>query len=164
MDHPRPWLRYVDAGDLDNKTFPFDGLEVDSIGGETLGKVEGFIIDANSGRPYHVVVGSGGWFKHKHVLLPIGHITLDPNGKMLVADIGRDRVERFPGFDKDEFEKLSAEELDRMDDTLVACCSVGISTHAPLPHRGGKPPTIATRPGGRRTSIGRSGQTSWGSR
>ena len=30
MDHPRPGLRYVDAGDLDTTQFKFDGLECDS--------------------------------------------------------------------------------------------------------------------------------------
>jgi hypothetical protein len=122
MDHPRPWLRYVGAGDLDTKTFAFDGLEVDSTTGDKLGKLEGFIIDVNSGRPYHVVVGSGAWFTHKHFLLPIGHVALDAGNKKLLADIAKDRVQRFPGFDKDEFEKLSASDLDRMDDALMSCC------------------------------------------
>ena len=76
MDHPRPNLRYVDAKDLDDEATKFEGLEVDSVKNEKLGKVEGFIIDVTTGRPYHVVVGSGGWFKHKHFLLPIGHVAL----------------------------------------------------------------------------------------
>ena len=58
MDHPRPNLRYVDAKDLDDTATRLRGLRVDSIGNEQLGKLEGFIIDGNTGRPYHVVVGS----------------------------------------------------------------------------------------------------------
>src|SRR5215208_1653480 len=118
MDHPRPNLRYVDADDLDDKAITFDGLEVDSSAGEKLGKLEGFIIDVMSGRPYHVVVGSGGWFKHKHFLLPVGHVALAPNNERLLADITQDRVSRYPGFDKDEFEKLSDTDLRRMTDTM----------------------------------------------
>ena len=97
MDHPRPNMRYVDAKELDDKANQLRGLEVNSSNGEKLGKVEGFIIDNNSGRPYHVVVGSGGWFRHKHFLLPIGHVALAPSQDRLVADVTKDRVERFPG-------------------------------------------------------------------
>jgi hypothetical protein len=122
MKHPRPNLKYVDADDLDDKTIKFDGMEVDSNKGEKLGKVEGFIIDVTSGRPYHVVAASGGWFKHKHFLLPIGHVALAPSGDKLVADITKDRVERFPGFDKDVFEKLSEDDLKQMTDTIDAAC------------------------------------------
>ena len=64
MDHPRPGLRYVDAGDLDG-SFKFDGLDVDSYTDEKLGTVDGFIIDVNSARPYYVVVDAGGWVTSK---------------------------------------------------------------------------------------------------
>lgn len=123
MNHPRPNLRYVDAKDLDNNAMKLRGLEVDSLKNEKLGKVEGFIIDITTGRPYHVVVGSGGWFKHKHFLLPIGHVALAPANDKLIADIAKDRVERFPGFDKDEFKKMSEDDLKQLEaPTLAACC------------------------------------------
>src|SRR4051812_2305691 len=111
MDHPYPSLKYVDLKDLEDKEAKLAGLEVDGVDGEKLGKLEGVIVDVNSGRPYHAVVGAGHWFKHKHFLLPVGHVTFDEHGKKLVADITKDRVERFPGFDRDEFEKLSKDEL-----------------------------------------------------
>jgi len=123
MDHPRPNLRYVSADDLDTSAIKFNGLEVDNRNGEKLGKLEGFIIDVLNGRPYHVVVGSGGWFKHKHFLLPVGHVALSPNNDKIIATVPRERVERYPGFDKDEFEKLSDDDLKRMTDTMSdACC------------------------------------------
>jgi sporulation protein YlmC with PRC-barrel domain len=122
MDRPRPNLRYVDAKDLEDKANKLRGLEVDSSNGKKLGTLEGFIIDRNNGRPYHVVVGSGGWFRHKHFLLPIGHVALPPGGKTLVADLTTDRVERFPGFDKDEFKKLSEADLKALDNTMSTMC------------------------------------------
>jgi hypothetical protein len=123
MDHPRPNLRYVDARELDDTAMKLRGLRVESNRSEDLGKVEGFIIDVNSGRPYHVVVGTGGWFKHKHFLMPIGHATLSPGNDRLIADVGKDRVERFPGFDKDEFKTMSEADLKRVDTpTLAVCC------------------------------------------
>jgi hypothetical protein len=122
MDHPRPNLRYVDADDLDTSAITFDGLDVDSSTGEKLGELEGFIVDVASGRPYHVVVASGGWFKHKHFLLPVGHVALSPRNDKLIASVPKDRVERYPGFDKGEFEKLSDDDLKRMTDTMSAAC------------------------------------------
>jgi len=124
MDHPRPWLRYVDADDLDDQAFDFDSAPVVDSAGETLGDVDGFIIDVNSGRPYHVVVEAGHWFKHKHFLIPIGHIGLDANARRLVADVPKNRVERFPGFDRGEFEKLSDTEMEQMAESTAAACRV----------------------------------------
>jgi hypothetical protein len=123
MDHPRPWLRYVQAGDLDNTTIAFDDLEVENQAGEDLGGVNGFILDADTGHPYYVVVDSGGWFRSKHYLLPIGHVRLDSARRLLVADLTRDHIKRFPGFDLGKFEKWSGEDLARFDkETADACC------------------------------------------
>jgi PRC-barrel domain protein len=122
MDHPRPWLRYVDADDLDDSTIDFDGLNVESPTGDKLGDVDGFIIDSSSARPYYVVVDGGGWFKSKFFLLPVGHVNLDAANRKLVADLGKDRVQRYPGFDRGEFEKLSDDELNRMDSQMMAAC------------------------------------------
>jgi hypothetical protein len=98
-------------------------MEVDSFEGDKLGKVEGFIIDTLTGRPYHVVVGAGHWFKHKHFLLPVGHATLAPSNSKLIADISKKRVERFPGFDRDVFTQMSEEELKILNEQLTgACC------------------------------------------
>ncbi len=124
MDHPRPWLRYVDADDLDSSAdeFEFDGMHVHGTSGDHLGKVDGFIVDAGSGRPYYVVVDAGGWFKSKHFLVPIGHIAFDRDQKRLMADLTRERVHKFPGFDRHEFEKLSEDDLNSMDEQIVAAC------------------------------------------
>jgi hypothetical protein len=116
-------LKYVQASDLDNSTVEFDELEIENPAGEKLGDVNGFILDADTGHPYYVVVDSGGWFRSKHYLLPIGHVRLDSTRGLLVADLTRDHIKRFPGFDLGEFEKWSGEDLARFDkETTDACC------------------------------------------
>ena len=123
MDRPLPWLRYVDAGDLGESDVDLDGMNVRSIVGDKLGDVDGIIVDADTGRPYYVVVDSGGWFKSRYFLVPVGHVSLDAARESLMADLKRDRIERFPAFDKDAFEKLSDEELEQIDlGTAAACC------------------------------------------
>jgi PRC-barrel domain protein len=124
MDHPRSWMRYVAADDLDEGPLDFDGLEVDGIDGKKLGKVDGFIVDISSGRPYYIVVDGGGWFRSKFFLLPVGHAQLDEERKILVSDLTRDRVENFPGFDKAEFDRLSEDEITRLAARIaMTCCA-----------------------------------------
>jgi hypothetical protein len=128
MDHPRPWLRIVNADDLDDSTVDFGKLAVKTPSGDKLGKVDGFIVDVDSGRPYYIVVDASGWFKTKHFLLPIGHAQLDSESDAIVADVARDRVKNFPGFDKGEFAKLSEADLTRLgDETCQACCVTDVT-------------------------------------
>ena len=131
MDHPKPGLKYVAAEDLDDSGMTFTGLDVDGLDGEKLGELEGFVIDVAEGRPRHVAVGAG-WFTHKHFLLPIGHVSRSADGKKLIADITKERVSRFPGFDKSEFERLGPDQLTQLDATLAAACADDASSPGAL--------------------------------
>jgi len=122
MDRTRPWLRYVEASDLGDTDIDFDGLPVQSPSGDKLGEVEGFVIDADDARPYYVVVDAGGWFKSKHYLLPVGHARFDAARQLFSADLTREHIDCFTGFDLDEFEKLSDEQLERMDVNIASAC------------------------------------------
>jgi len=128
MDRPLPWLKYVDAGDLDDGRVDFDSMDIESPTGEHLGDVDGFVVDASSGRPYYIVVDAGGWFKSKAYLLPVGHAVLDVDRQVLVTALGREHVDRFPGFDKDEFEKLPEADIKRFnDETCIAIAGEAIT-------------------------------------
>ena len=124
MDRPRPWLRYLNADDLDDTSVKFASLKVENAQGEKLGTVDGFIVDVDTARPYYVVVDSGGWFKSKHYLVPVGHARLDRERGVMLAGLTRERIKRFPGFDKDEFEKLSDQELEQFAQSTASACSV----------------------------------------
>lgn len=127
MDHPHTWLKYLPANDLDDEDVDLHGMKVDSPSGEDLGKVEGFVVDSDSGRPYYVVVDAGGWFKSKHFLLPVGHVRFDASRKALMADVTKERVERFPGFDLNKFDKMTLDALKRFnEETLRACTISGV--------------------------------------
>jgi len=124
VDHPLPWLRYVDTDDLEDDTIDFDDIDIQSATGEHLGNADGFIVDSHSGRPYYVVVDSGGWFKSKHFLVPVGHVRFDADNEVLVADLDRSRVNKFPGFDRDEFETMSGDDLRRLNNEICSACSI----------------------------------------
>jgi hypothetical protein len=115
-------MRYLAAGDLDDGPLDFEGFEVEGIDGNKLGKVDGFIVDISSGRPYYVVVDAGGWFRSKLFLLPVGHARLDDERKALVSDLTRERVANFSGFDKAEFNRLSDDEINRLASRIATSC------------------------------------------
>ena len=113
-------------------------MDIESPTGEHLGDVDGFVVDASSGRPYYIVVDAGGWFKSKEYLLPVGHAALDADRQVFVTSLGREHVDRFPGFDKDEFEKLSEADIRRFnDETCIAIAGETIifPTAEPLSRR-----------------------------
>jgi hypothetical protein len=124
LDHPLPWLRYVEADELDDQVVDFNEMDVESPTGDRLGELEGFVVDSESGRPYYLAVDSGGWFKSKLFLLPVGHAQLDRERDVIVADLTRERVEQFPGFDKDEFQEFDQEELVRFNDETSRACNI----------------------------------------
>lgn len=122
MDRPLPWLRYVDADKVKAPELFFDGMKVRNDAMETLGSVDGFIVDNTSWRPYYVVVDSGGWFKSTHFLVPIGHAHVDDDRDAIVVNIAKDRIERFPGFDRDQFQSLTEDDVRRMNDVICEAC------------------------------------------
>jgi hypothetical protein len=134
MDHTYPWLKYVDAEDLDNSRADFDGLNVESPSGEHLGDVDGFIVDKANGRPYYVVVDAGGWFKSKEFLLPIGQARLDLSREVMVVDLSLDRINRFPGFDHDEFGRLSEDGIRKFNDETSHALTNTASAFSPTAH------------------------------
>ena len=124
MDHTRPELKYVDARELNGTAARLDGVPVIGSDGETLGKVEGFIIDVRDQRPRHVVVGAG-WFIHKHFLVPIGHVRTNAGDTELHADVAKSQVENSKGFNKSEFQKLTAEDATRLDELVAGATGAG---------------------------------------
>jgi len=111
-------LRYIAADKIEDRTLDLDGMKVRNNADEKLGAVDGLIVDGDSGRTYYIVVDAPGWFSSKQWLLPIGQAHLDADRDALVANLSKDQVSRFPGFDKDEFEMLSENDIKRINDDI----------------------------------------------
>jgi len=128
-------LKYVDAGDLDDARVDFEGMNIESPTGENLGEVDGFVVDGATGRPYYLVVDAGGWFKSKQYLLPVGHVALEADRRVFVSSLGREHVDRFPGFDKDQFAKLSEADIRRFNNetcSAIAGETIGYPADEPF--------------------------------
>jgi hypothetical protein len=115
VDHTKPWLRYVATSSLDDETLDLDDMKVRNDQGEELGTVDGFVVDSVSGRPRYIVVDAGGWFTAKQFLVPIGEVHLEPARDALRVPLAKEQIRRFPGFDLDEFQPLTAEDIDRLN-------------------------------------------------
>jgi hypothetical protein len=118
VDHAKPWLRYIGADKIQDRTLALDGMKVRNDTGEKLGNVDGLIVDGDSGRTYYIVVDAPGWFSSKQFLLPIGQTHLDDDRDALVVNLSKEQVNRFPGFDKDEFATLSETDIKRINDDI----------------------------------------------
>jgi hypothetical protein len=100
-----------------------DGMKVRNDAMETLGKVNGFIVDNSSMRPYYVVVDSGGWFKSKDFLVPIGQARIDDDRDAVVVNLPKSRIERFPGFDRNKFDRLTEDDIRIMNNAICEACT-----------------------------------------
>ena len=118
MNHPKPWLRYIEADKIEDRTLALDSMKVRNETGEKLGNVDGLIVDSDSGRTYYIVVDAPGWFSSRQFLLPIGQTHLDDDRDALVVNLSKEQVNRFPGFDKDEFDTLSETDIKRINDDI----------------------------------------------
>ena len=68
---------------------------------------------------------------------------LAADGGTLIADVSKERVKRFPGFAKGEFERLDPNALAQLDATLANACVSEANKGSTLAS------TIACRTGGR---------------
>jgi hypothetical protein len=79
-------------------------IHVKGAANDDLGTVDGFVVDRSSGRPYYVVVDSGGWFTGNRYLLPINAVHLDRPGRQMRTTLDKDSIKKYPEFDNAAFE------------------------------------------------------------
>lgn len=116
-------LRFLDANDVHDDVVDYDGLDVIGPEGGKIGDLDGFIVDADGGRLYHLVIDSGGWFTSRQFLVPSGHARLAANRRALIVDVTRDALSRFPEFHPERFREFTDADLRAFEHrTAAACC------------------------------------------
>jgi PRC-barrel domain protein len=116
-------LRYLPADEVDKSDINFSKLDVRSPDDSKIGDVDGFIVDAESGRVYYTVVDSGGWFTSRRLLLPVGHATVDRAERALRVDVSKDTLSQYPEFDASRFQAFSDDDLRGFERRMAeACC------------------------------------------
>lgn len=113
MEHVDSGLRYIAAEQVDTPIGPLNGMAVVTPSDQTVGTLEGMIIDPIKRRARYFVVRSRNWLKtHRH-LVPATPARLDSERKMLHVDIEVDDLARLREVRSNTFERYS-------DDDLVA--------------------------------------------
>lgn len=115
-------LRYLDADDVDDSVVDFDGLEVWGRDGQKLGGVDGFIVDLASDRVLYIVIDSGGWFRSRRLLAPIGHAVIDQGRRALSLDISKERLHNYPEFDEARFSAFTDADLRSFEARMSEVC------------------------------------------
>jgi len=104
---PRPGrLRYVPMELVSRGRGSAEPLVVLNDADETLGVLDGLLVENELGAARYVIVDAGGVLVHRRYLLPIMMLRFDADASALRVAIDRHVAERYPAFDRGEFEKL----------------------------------------------------------
>ena len=124
MVSPNPRLRERDTpirGDYHDKgggpgpeimaADTLEGNEVKNSAGENLGEIEHIMLDVPSGRIAYAVMSFGGilGIGEKLFAIPWSALTLDTEEKCFRLDVGKERLQEAPGFDKDHWPSMADE-------------------------------------------------------
>jgi sporulation protein YlmC with PRC-barrel domain len=92
---------------MDAATLIGDSVVNDS--GEDLGKIEGIMLDVQSGRIAYAVLSFGGFLGmgDKLFAIPWSALTLDTDQECFILHVPKDRLENAPGFDKDHWPSMA---------------------------------------------------------
>lgn len=110
---------------------------------EQLGTFDGVIVDA-ANQPRYIVVDGGGSFAHRRYLLPIDAVTFDDRARALRASIAKEMAERYPPFDRDEFQKMSAADRRAFESRLVETLPRSAASATGAPRTGSPPEWLMT--------------------
>ncbi len=85
------------------------GDAVKNANGDDLGNIEEIVIDLDGGRVAYTVLAAGGFLGlgEKFFAIPWDMVTVDMDNKEVVIDIEKELLEKAPGFDRDNWPKLS---------------------------------------------------------
>jgi len=83
--------------------------KVVNAAGETLGKIEDYMIDIESGRVAYCVLSFGGFLGmgDKLFAVPWNAMTLDTENKCFILNADKERLKNAPGFDKDNWPDMT---------------------------------------------------------
>ena len=77
---------------------------------EDLGTLDGLVAEGDLGAARYAVVDAGGLLKRRRYLLPLGLLRFDERARVLRVSLPKDVANRYPDFDRDEFQTMSADD------------------------------------------------------
>lgn len=114
-------FRYIDRTQLDFSRLTTEALRVCNDADAELGTFDGLVIAADTTTPRYIVVDARGLFSGRRYLLPVGKVRHDEEARVLRVNLPRDIAERYPEFDRDQFETMSDEAMRGYRARLTEC-------------------------------------------
>jgi hypothetical protein len=104
-------LRYIAAEHVDTPAGRLDGTVLVSPSDETVGRLDGMIIDPMERRVRYFVVRSRNWLKTRLHLVPAAPARLDSEHRTLHVDINAEDLPRLREIRSDAFQRYSDDDL-----------------------------------------------------
>jgi len=104
-------LRYLSATDVEGPISTFDGLEILDREEQTIGRLDGIIIDPRERRVRYLVVDERKFVRRHRVLLPLEMTRIDAERAALHVDVDKADVDDLQEFDTRTFPPFSDDDL-----------------------------------------------------
>src|SRR6185503_3273851 len=114
-------FRYVDGTQLDFSRLTTEALRVCNDADVELGSFDGLVISADTTTPRYIVVDARWLFSGRRYLLPVGRVRYDEATRMLRVNLPKEIAERYPEFDRDQFETMTDEAMREYEARLTEC-------------------------------------------
>jgi sporulation protein YlmC with PRC-barrel domain len=106
------------------------GMPVQNAAGEDLGKIEDLVLDLNTGRVRYAALSFGGFLGvgDKLFAVPWGALRMKTVGEdtTFVLDVSKERLEKAPGFSKDQWPNMAEPNWAREIDTYYGDAAVRV--------------------------------------
>jgi ferritin-like metal-binding protein YciE len=104
---PARRLRYVPMEVVAQRQGSREPPAIRNHADEELGVLDGLLVESDRGAPRYVVVDAGGVVAHRRYLLPLHVLRFDARARLLRVSIDKAVAERYPAFDRDEFDTMT---------------------------------------------------------
>jgi ferritin-like metal-binding protein YciE len=102
-------LRYVPIDVIAQGRADFEAMPIRNDA-EDLGTLDGLVAEGELGAARYAVVDAGGLLTHRQYLLPLTLLRFDERARVLRVSLDKDVATRYPDFDRDEFQTMSADD------------------------------------------------------
>ncbi len=115
-------LAYIGMDDVARERGSREPVAIRTGDGE-LGVLDGLVVDPERGVARYAVVAGGGVLTHRRYLLPLAVLRFDEKDRVLRTTVEKDVAERYPAFDRDEFQSMSDRDRSAYEQRLAALFS-----------------------------------------
>jgi hypothetical protein len=104
-------LRFINADRLTTPFGSLDGAELIGPGENTVGRLDGVLVDPLERRLRYFVVESRGWFTRRHYLVGSDTTRVEPARRALRVDIDADAATHLPEVEPETFPTFNDDDL-----------------------------------------------------